>query len=85
MHQTTHPELPTQTFFKLFTNIIIGVTKKFSKVKKIPIYSSSIKSMLGIYLLLSYEVIGFIPEVLRCKPGALVKGFIATPSFSKTT
>lgn len=40
--------------------------------------------MLGIYLLFSYEVMGCLPEVLRCKPGALVKGFISTPSFTKT-
>lgn len=88
MHETTHPVLPTQTFFKLFSNIIIRVTKKFSKVKKsqreVPICSSAIKSMPGIYLLFSYEVMGCLPEVLRCKPGALVKGFISTPSFSKT-
>lgn len=40
--------------------------------------------MLGTCLLFSYEVMGSLPEVLRCKPGGLVKGFISTPSVSKT-
>jgi len=40
--------------------------------------------MLGIYLLVSCEVMGCVLEGLRHKPGALVKGFICPPSFSKT-
>lgn len=46
--------------------------------------------MLVIYLLFSYEctgslneVIGCLPEVLRCKLGAMVKDFTSTPNFSK--
>lgn len=37
--------------------------------------------MLGIYLLLSYEVMGCLHEVLK----SLVKHFISTPRFSRTT
>lgn len=46
--------------------------------------------MLVIHLLFSYEctgslteVIGCLPEVLRCKLGAMVKDFTSAPNFSK--
>lgn len=42
------------------------------------------KSMLSISLLFSFEVMHWLPEVLRCKPVSLVKGFISTLKFQQT-